>query len=205
MEVLEIDVVDDRLVRLIGDVMVPARFIARFDDEWHTTIEIHFVDGRPVVRSLHMASEVDDLADHDLRRPLRSQLVPAAVRRLSDEFAATRLSGETSDQKMRPVSLEGVPDKAVIGMPQVVARVRQHQEHYRSAAAAVSRRGRPTQLTDPEVLVEIADVYRTRNSIADVLARLPGVSRSTAYRRIKEARQAGLLDSQRERNSPGGS
>jgi hypothetical protein len=83
-------------------------------------------------------------------------------------------------------------------VPVVIGRLASSANDYDAAKKQTRRRrpGRPKYTTDLELLRQIAEVYMVRGSLADIEARFPDppMSKTTAYRRVKEAREAGLIE-----------
>jgi len=178
---------DEELVILLDGQPAPYRFSAEFADPWSTTLEIEFCEGRPMVRSLQMGAVDGDISEVGNLR-LRSELVPAAVRAavqsltsdLAPEYWSTeiRIGGTAAPPTLGFLTLQvdGVP---VVDGPDV--------------SEDRPRRGRKRKISDQATLQRIADAYSVRRSIADVVSQVGGISRSTAYRYIREAKEAGVL------------
>ena len=190
-----IALLDPRPTVLSGRVEVPTRFRATFEDLLTTSIEIELVSGSPVVRAITMSSDTDDLASKDLRPALRSKLVPAAIRAASREVL---IGPSLSNQKASPVPRNELPATGEIGPIVVIGRRANSADDYDAAEQQTRRRrpGRPKHTTDPDVLRRIAEVYMKRRSLADIETQFPDppMSKTTAHRRVQEARKAGLIE-----------
>ena len=188
-----LEMVDSQMVPLSGRVEIYRRFRAIFDGDYTTTIEVEVVDRQPQVRSVILVSD-DNLADHDLRPPVRSKLLPAAVRAACvTQLGTPHPTGPV--QRMRPVRLEDLPATGMIGPIRLIVRARSHADEYaQSTKQALPRgRGRPRHQTEPDDLQQIADILNEGGKVTDLMSGL-NYSRSTAYRRRDEARHAGLLN-----------
>jgi hypothetical protein len=188
-----IEVLDNEGVELTEGIEVPKRFRARFEDTISMSFDIEMVQGAPIVRSITMTTDSDDLAATDLRRPLRSQLVPAAMAAACRE----QLIGPSAETlaKLADVVAQSPEGQTLIGPITVVGRLRRRSGEYRKAAQSTrqQRPGRPRHVTDPDELELIAVAYLERRSLADVMSKLPYLSKTTAWRRVNEARNAGLV------------
>lgn len=185
-----IEVIDAAQVSLSSRVVIPRRLRAHFDGDPPAAVEIEMVHHRPVVRSVTIGSDADDLVSNDLRVPLTGELVPAAVR----AACSTLLAGPPGDDTQRLVPHRIQPGEVgVIGPIRVVARTRQDLASYaRSAKNSMPRRrGRPPLSVTHDELEEIAGTYREVRSFAKTGA-LHNMSTSKARRRIQQARAAGI-------------
>lgn len=182
-----VELLDDRYVELTAGVEVPARFRANFDGAVSISVEIEMVDGSPTVRSVTITSTTDGLAGKDLRQPLSSQLVPAAM-------AAAYREQPRPDPNDEVVRIAAWADLGVLsGHPSPMSDRFLMSSNGNNAAPATSRRGRPRRVSNHDELVHFANAYLERRSLSDVMARFPKISKTTAWRRVNEARDAGLI------------
>lgn len=184
-------------VALNSLVRLPQRFNATFPGDPKTIIEIEMVKSRPIVRKLTVSSDSVDLAERDARLPLRSKLVPAAVR----AACKTTLYGGFTIEQLCSLPVEETLADFIHGSGVLLDKVPGAAPMYDDAARSARRRrpGRPRHVTSLEELRQIAAIYSERNSISDVTNGHP-ISRATAYRRVAEARETGLLnEADRER------
>lgn len=185
-----IEVIDGAQVSLSSRVVIPRRLRAHFEGDRAVVVEIEMIDHRPVVRSVTIGSDADDLGSNDLRLPLTGELVPAAVR----AACWTLLAGPTGDDTQRLVPHRIRPGEVgMIGPIRAVARTRQDLAAYeRSAKNSMPRkRGRPQLLVSQDELEEIAATYREMRSYAKT-GTIHNMSTSRTRRRILEARAAGI-------------
>ena len=119
--------------------------------------------------------------------------LPAAVRAARVTQLGTP-HGTGPVQRMRPISIEDAPATGMIGPLQVIVRAPSHADEYAQSTKEIlpRGRGRPRHQTQPDELQQIADILNEGGKITDLMNRF-AFSRSTAYRRRDEARNAGLL------------
>lgn len=186
-----IEVLDAAQVSLSSKVVMPRRIRAHFDRAPAVAIEIEVVDRTPIVRTVTIWSESNQLVSNDLRLPLSGELLPAAVR----AACSTVLFGPTPDEAYDIVVPEGVEvgEAGLIGPMRVVARIRRDRDKYGRAAAdsLLQKRGRPAKQIPTAELKEIAATYKKTGSFTKTASK-HDMSRSTARRRIMKAREEGM-------------
>ncbi len=187
----EIEIIDGQPETISDRVGLPRRFVARFPDDHagHTvSIMVAVREKRPEIRQVTVTARSGSLEPHDLRLPLQSKLLPAAVKRAC--FSVWR------DLVARPGTTTDGPDTIVLGPMgpiTLTGRMERDNELYESAARTVRQRsGRPQHVSSVEDMAELATIYNERRSISDLMNRL-NVSRSTAHRRRREAIERGFL------------
>lgn len=184
-----IEPLDPTITSLKGTVVLPRRFRARFAaaaPDVDVALEVEVIAGTPEIRSVTVSSSTKDLDVLDLRLRLRTDLLSKAI------FAActTLIEGTPTTQKMRPV--DRPKGRGNIGPIQIVGRVRRDFALYRADPTPDRQPGRPHHVTSDSDLAEVAEAYDRRQSIADVVNSC-FLSRSTAKRRVEEARERGFL------------
>jgi len=196
-----IEQIDAGLVHLAAKVAVPRRFRATFDDIWATTIEVDATSGRPAVREVVIALPDGNLAEHDLRVPLRGRLLPAAIAAAS----VSLLFGPEPNPAQELVEFTpSAGEVGVIGPIRAYGRAdRDRSDYARAGSAARARRpGRPRREPDIEELQAIVATYlEGGRSVAAIRARHP-MSAKTAYRRLREAADLDLLEADASRKEP---
>lgn len=187
-------------VGLRGKVAIPQHFLARFPTDPAVVLEVEVVDKRPLVRSVSVTSTGSGLKSDDLRMRLTSELLPAAVR----ASVRTVIGGEPQETAGRRLSAEEIRGKAgLIGPITLLARVENEANEYDKASRVGEKRGRPRHITPTEDLAAIAALYGQPGRLNDIMINF-NLGKSTARRRIAEARAAGLLEPEGGEDGLGG-
>jgi hypothetical protein len=186
----KIRTLDKERIELTDTTMIARRFVATFPDEMSTTMEIEMVAGHPMVRRFQVSSAHEDLAERPLRPAINGKLLPAAVRAACYSRIDRLLTGRTGHPRQAPRT--GV---AVIGPIQLLGRVHSQADNYDQASkqSLPRRPGRPHLSPEQLDLEKVAETYKANNSLTKTANAL-FLTKSTAHRRVKAARLAGLLE-----------
>lgn len=190
----DVEILDPEPVPISSTVLMARRVRVRFERTPPVTVEIEVVDWRPVIRSVTIGSDDDNLRSADLRVPLTGELLPAAVRAAVRATGASVFLGPPMSKTERRAPGSVKPGQVgVIGPPRLVARRPEELDTYDQAASAAAprKRGRPPKVIPRAELEEIAATYSETRSYPETAAR-HGMSVATARRRVQKARDVGL-------------
>ncbi|MEQ1874618.1 MAG: hypothetical protein ABL953_12925 [Ilumatobacteraceae bacterium] len=159
-------------------VVIPPRFTAVFNEELHVSLDVGVTDGTPNLLSVKIERLTGPLRARDLRLPLLTDYVPAALAAACWTLHSGSLDDLTSDG---PSGSERVV---------VIAHLAANASLHNDAATKPKKLGRPRKTN--VTLAEVVQVYKRLQKI-DSTARLLGLSPATVCRRLDEAKKAGLL------------
>ena len=176
-------------VALSPRVVVPSSFTAVVSGDPMVTIEVVVEESQPQIREVKVEKSTGEgLVTNDLRLPLLSQYLPAALAAAS----MTVLFGSPTTFRSKRVEEFTPGSKVDMSQALVIARVSRDHGEYK-ALARTTRRGRRKHVTPLDELTAISATYIARNGSISGVASVHNLSKGTAQRRIQEARDADLL------------
>jgi len=175
-------------------VVVPSAFRAIFPGDPSVSVEVEVsTDGQIEVREVTVHRAASGLQSSDLRLPLQSKYLPAAVA----AACMTLIGGSVFPGATKRItgSLEGLV--GVVGPIVVTARIARDSDVYKRASGQ-PQRGRPRHLTPETELARIAEVYLSSGGSTSAVMAQCFLTKATAHRRIIEARKAGFIGPRKE-------
>lgn len=179
------------LTRLTSEVAVPSKFAARFDRSGvSVTLDLEVEAGRVVCRSASVSRTKGRLTVKDLRLPLATEMIPAAVEAASQTVVLT--ISEFGDHQGTPPDFDEHLHVAVTQF----AKLESDRNRYRAVARAV---GRPKLVASKADLRKMISYYLSSGGSLALTAAEFHVSTATVNRRLNEARDLGLLKERRRK------